>query len=149
MERARWPLNAIDLRRSKYWEIVDVLGLIRFKPFSVGLPLAIASFTPVSSLVHSSTLVIAGIIMIIELILFISRRTILISGFIANFELDLKKIIALSTLRQLGLIIRILKSGFIHLLIHALFKSLLFISRDNLIHQINNNQRYSFYRNIN
>mgnify|MGYP000430370173 CR=1 FL=1 len=50
----------------------------------------------------------------------------------ANFEFDLKKIIALSTLRQLGLIMRIIFLGFaglafFHLLTHALFKALLFI----------------------
>ncbi|XP_035741851.1 NADH-ubiquinone oxidoreductase chain 5-like [Vespa mandarinia] len=105
-----------------------------------------------------STLVTAGVYLLIRykirnhlisLILFISRSTIIISGLIANFENDLKKIIALSTLRQLGLIMRILRLGevdlgFIHLLIHALFKSLLFICRGVLIHQINNNQDIRF-----
>jgi len=63
----------------------------------------------------------------------------------ANFEFDLKKIIALSTLRQLGLIIRILAIGFaklafFHLLTHALFKALLFICAGAIIHNIKNSQ---------
>ena len=134
-------------------------------PFSVWLPIAIAAPTPVSSLVHSSTLVTAGVYLLIrynfyliynhlnELLLFISSITILISGLIANFECDLKKIIALSTLRQLGLIIRILRIGnislrYFHLIIHALFKSLLFLCSGVLIHQIFNNQDIRYIGNI-
>jgi NADH-ubiquinone oxidoreductase chain 5 len=68
-----------------------------------------------------------------------------IAGIAANFEFDLKKIIALSTLRQLGLIIRILAIGFpklafFHLLTHALFKALLFICAGAIIHNIKNSQ---------
>jgi NADH-ubiquinone oxidoreductase chain 5 len=68
-----------------------------------------------------------------------------IAGFSANFEFDLKKIIALSTLRQLGLIIRILSIGFpklafFHLLTHALFKALLFMCAGVVIHNIKNSQ---------
>lgn len=67
--------------------------------------------------------------------------TIFISGLGANFEIDLKKIIALSTLSQLGLIITILSLGFkdlsfFHLLTHALFKSLLFLCAGVFIHSI-------------
>jgi len=59
----------------------------------------------------------------------------------ANFETDLKKIIALSTLRQLGVIMRILAMGnpdlaFFHLLAHALFKALLFICAGSIIHRV-------------
>jgi len=72
-----------------------------------------------------------------------------IAGLGANFEFDLKKIIALSTLRQLGLIIRILSIGyyklaFFHLLTHALFKALLFICAGAIIHNINNSQDIRF-----
>jgi len=67
--------------------------------------------------------------------------TIFISGFGANFEIDLKKIIALSTLRQLGLIIMSLGMGFyeyafLHLLTHAIFKSLLFLCAGVFIHSM-------------
>lgn len=125
-------------------------------PFSSWLPAAIAAPTPVSSLVHSSTLVTAGVyflirvrealsIVIIEFLLIISLLTMFIAGLAANFEYDLKKIIALSTLSQLGLIITILSLGerdlaFIHLLIHALFKALLFMCAGAIIHNFGDNQ---------
>lgn len=119
-------------------------------PFSAWLPAAIAAPTPVSSLVHSSTLVTAGVYLLIrfhELIqlnsflLLISVATIFISGVGANFEIDLKKIIALSTLSQLGVIIIILSIGiyelsYFHLVTHALFKSLLFLCAGVYIHRI-------------
>jgi NADH-ubiquinone oxidoreductase chain 5 len=83
------------------------------------------------------------------ILLFVSRITIFISGLGASFEFDLKKIIALSTLSQLGLIMRILALGryklaFFHLLTHALFKALLFICAGNVIHNIGNCQDIRF-----
>nr|APX40415.1 NADH dehydrogenase subunit 5 [Aphthona albertinae] len=125
-------------------------------PFSSWLPAAMAAPTPVSALVHSSTLVTAGVYLIIRFnfifseslfyfLLFISSLTMFMSGLGANFEFDLKKIIALSTLSQLGFMISILALGgyelaFFHLLIHALFKALLFMCAGNIIHSLNNCQ---------
>ena len=126
-------------------------------PFSAWLPAAIAAPTPVSALVHSSTLVTAGVYLLIrfndlikdekisQILLLLGGLTIFMAGVGANLEFDLKKIIALSTLSQLGLIIRILSIGFaslafFHLLTHAIFKALLFICAGVVIHSIKNFQ---------
>ena len=120
-------------------------------PFSAWLPAAIAAPTPVSSLVHSSTLVTAGVYLVIrfaeslrirgllEYLMFVGLATTTMAGFRALWELDIKKIVALSTLRQLGLIMATVGLGiyplaFFHLLTHAYFKALLFISVGRIIH---------------
>lgn len=120
-------------------------------PFSRWLPAAIAAPTPVSALVHSSTLVTAGVFLLIRfypflhtwklfnsLILIFAIVTIFIAGLRATAECDAKKIIALSTLRQLGIIITRLgfnlpHLAFFHILTHALFKALLFICAGSFI----------------
>nr|YP_009971728.1 NADH dehydrogenase subunit 5 [Platisus angusticollis]QNG56438.1 NADH dehydrogenase subunit 5 [Platisus angusticollis] len=125
-------------------------------PFSAWLPAAMAAPTPVSSLVHSSTLVTAGVYLLIRfnfcfsstlslILLLLGCLTMFMSGLGANFELDLKKIIALSTLSQLGLMMSILALGeyyltFFHLLTHALFKALLFMCAGNMIHNLSSCQ---------
>nr|YP_009732543.1 NADH dehydrogenase subunit 5 [Trachys auricollis]QHS71066.1 NADH dehydrogenase subunit 5 [Trachys auricollis] len=125
-------------------------------PFSSWLPAAMAAPTPVSSLVHSSTLVTAGVYLVIRffnclgsslltLLLIISVLTMFMSGLGANYEMDLKKIIALSTLSQLGLMMSVISLGepilgFFHLLSHALFKALLFMCAGSFIHNLLNCQ---------
>nr|UFZ12859.1 NADH dehydrogenase subunit 5 [Chloroniella peringueyi] len=126
-------------------------------PFSSWLPAAMAAPTPVSALVHSSTLVTAGIYLLIRFnvlmegnlmsmfLLLIGCLTMFMAGVGANFEFDLKKIIALSTLSQLGLMMSILAMGFpmlafFHLLTHALFKALLFMCAGSMIHNMMNCQ---------
>jgi NADH-ubiquinone oxidoreductase chain 5 len=71
------------------------------------------------------------------------------AGLGANFEFDLRKIIALSTLSQLGLIVGAVSIGFVglaffHLLTHALFKALLFMCAGVIIHTMRNSQDIRF-----
>lgn len=152
--------GTFDLRRIGNLEFICELFIIiagltkRAQiPFSAWLPAAIAAPTPVSSLVHSSTLVTAGVYLLIrfdflfqikfisEILLKISLFTMLISGINAFFENDLKKIIAFSTLSQLSIIIVILSINltnlaFFHLIIHAVFKSILFLGGGFVIHNL-------------
>nr|YP_009236633.1 NADH dehydrogenase subunit 5 [Telchinia jodutta]AMJ17091.1 NADH dehydrogenase subunit 5 [Telchinia jodutta] len=126
-------------------------------PFSSWLPAAMAAPTPVSALVHSSTLVTAGVYLLIrfnnllvdlvflKFLLLFSGLTMMMAGISANYEFDLKKIIALSTLSQLGLMMSILSMGFydlafFHLLTHAMFKALLFMCAGVIIHMMNDTQ---------
>jgi NADH-ubiquinone oxidoreductase chain 5 len=86
-------------------------------------------------------------------LLLISGLTIFMAGLGTNFEYDLKKIIASSTLRQLGLIIMTISVGlsglaFVHLLTHALFKALLFMCAGGVIHSIGDSQDISFIGGI-
>nr|YP_009132681.1 NADH dehydrogenase subunit 5 [Thitarodes gonggaensis]AKA63375.1 NADH dehydrogenase subunit 5 [Thitarodes gonggaensis] len=135
-------------------------------PFSSWLPAAMAAPTPVSALVHSSTLVTAGVYllirfnnllidsMIFKILLMISGMTMFMAGMAANFEFDLKKIIALSTLSQLGLMMSILSMGyfdlaFFHLMTHATFKALLFMCAGVVIHLMNDMQDIRFMGGMN
>ncbi len=109
-------------------------------PFRVWLPFAIRAPTPIRALVHSRTLVTSGLFISIKLQRILTREilfilgccTIFIAGIIRLFEIDLKKIVALSTLRQLGFIATIIGLGlfrltFFHIIRHAFIKRALFI----------------------
>lgn len=119
-------------------------------PFSAWLPAAIAAPTPISALVHSSTLVTAGIYLIIRIssnthpflfsiLILTSRFTAIYSRLNASWEQDIKKIIALSTLRQIAIIIfslsiNLTNLAFFHLITHAIFKSTIFLCAGIVIH---------------
>nr|URH24708.1 NADH dehydrogenase subunit 5 [Parabopyrella angulosa] len=130
-------------------------------PFSAWLPRAMAAPTPVSSLVHSSTLVTAGVYLLLrsselivksglcKVLLILGMITMLVASLNANFEQDLKKIVALSTLSQLGLMVISLSLGLVwitlfHLLMHAVFKALLFMCSGEVIHQVQGSQDLRF-----
>nr|YP_010586323.1 NADH dehydrogenase subunit 5 [Lepidostoma inops]UZZ44098.1 NADH dehydrogenase subunit 5 [Lepidostoma inops] len=152
-------LMKTDLNMILIGSLVILAGMTKSAqiPFSSWLPAAMAAPTPVSALVHSSTLVTAGVYLLIRfsnllegsvlfmVLMILSSLTMFMSGLGACLEMDLKKIIALSTLSQLGLMMMILSLGhsvlaFFHLLTHAFFKSLLFLCAGVLIHSFKDNQ---------
>ena len=105
-------------------------------PFSPWLPIAIAAPTPISALVHSSTLVTAGLYLIIRFSFFdlyeykpnffflvFSVFTSFYAGLNTIFEVDLKKMIALSTLSNLGFIGLAFSSGLLYLAFFSSFSS--------------------------
>jgi len=124
-------------------------------PFRSWLPKAMSAPTPVSALVHSRTLVTAGLFLLMKfslilnyfnlmvVVFIVGLLTIVIARVCALFDPDFKKVIALSTLSQLGFLIISLGLGniflsFFHLISHACFKSCLFMQIGFIIH--------SFYR---
>nr|QTA71732.1 NADH dehydrogenase subunit 5 [Rectidens sumatrensis] len=127
-------------------------------PFSVWLPAAMAAPTPVSALVHSSTLVTVGVYFLfrhysilasvdnlLAILAGIGCVTLLMGGLGACFEVDVKKLIAFSTLSHLGFMVYTLSLGYpvlsvFHLLSHALFKSLLFLCAGYGIHFMSSSQ---------
>ncbi len=129
-------------------------------PFSAWLPAAIAAPTPVRALVHSSTLVTAGVYLLIRfhpalnnINITLLTRLAIITSILARiracFEIDLKKIVALSTLSQLGFIVTTLRLNlptltFFHLVTHAFLKALLFVCRGKIIHENEGAQNIQF-----
>nr|NP_203511.1 NADH dehydrogenase subunit 5 [Terebratalia transversa]AAK95502.1 NADH dehydrogenase subunit 5 [Terebratalia transversa] len=127
-------------------------------PFSAWLPAAMSAPTPISALVHSSTLVTAGVYLIIRFyssvfssdfvgsgVLLVGFTTSVMASLSAVLESDLKKVVALSTLSQLGLMFCAMSFVgpvvcLFHLVMHSLFKSLLFLSMGNIIHMVGGSQ---------
>lgn len=127
-------------------------------PLFTWLPDAMAGPTPVSALIHAATMVTAGIYMVarsnllfvlapvtLMTISTIGISTALMAGSIALFQNDIKKILAYSTVSQLGLMFVALGSGaftgaMFHLTTHAFFKALLFLAAGSVIHALHGEQ---------
>nr|AQP27112.1 NADH dehydrogenase subunit 5 [Anoplotermes group sp. AD TB-2017] len=153
-------LGSVEMELISFLVVLAAMTKSAQIPFSSWLPAAMAAPTPVSALVHSSTLVTAGVYLLIRFspcfgywlnvcLLLVSGLTMFMAGLGANFEFDLKSIIALSTLSQLGLMIMTISVGlptlaFFHLLTHALFKALLFMCAGGVIHSMGDSQDIRF-----
>jgi NADH-quinone oxidoreductase subunit L len=127
-------------------------------PLFTWLPDAMAGPTPVSALIHAATMVTAGIYLVVrsnflfelapftkEVILYIGLATSLIAAFIAMRQSDIKKVLAYSTVSQLGLMFVALGMGaytvaLFHVTTHAFFKALLFLGSGSVIHAISDEQ---------
>ncbi len=121
-------------------------------PLHVWLPDAMAGPTPASALIHAATMVAAGVFVIartlpifeaapqvMSAMLFIGVATALLGGLLACVQHDIKKVLAYSTISQLGLMFVALGAGsatasLFHLTTHAYFKSLLFLGAGVIIH---------------
>nr|YP_010410232.1 NADH dehydrogenase subunit 5 [Tapes dorsatus]URH16443.1 NADH dehydrogenase subunit 5 [Tapes dorsatus] len=133
-------------------------------PFSAWLPEAMAAPTPVSTLVHSSTLVTAGVYVLIRfsdylndfdktILMVMSILTMILAGSSGVSETDMKKVVALSTLSQVGMMMFCVSVGcnsvaFFHLLVHAFFKALMFMCVGGVIFYSGGNQDARFLGGI-
>ncbi len=127
-------------------------------PLYIWLPDAMAGPTPVSALIHAATMVTAGVYLIgrcsllfamapltMNVVLYIGAFTALISATIAIAQNDIKKILAYSTVSQLGFMFMAMGSGafstgIFHLMTHAFFKALMFLGAGSVIHAMHEEQ---------
>jgi NADH-quinone oxidoreductase subunit L len=137
---------------------VGAMGKSAQIPLYTWLPDAMAGPTPVSALIHAATMVTAGIYMVcrnnilytlsptsLELILVVGLATALFAATIALTQNDIKKVLAYSTVSQLGLMFVALgvgayASGIFHMMTHAFFKALLFLGAGSVIHALSGQQ---------
>lgn len=127
-------------------------------PLFTWLPDAMAGPTPVSALIHAATMVTAGIYMVCrsnflfelapitkDIVLYIGIATSLVAAFMALRQNDIKKVLAYSTVSQLGLMVVALGLGaysvaIFHVTTHAFFKALLFLGSGSVIHGMSEEQ---------
>jgi NADH-quinone oxidoreductase subunit L len=136
-------------------------------PFHIWLPDAMEGPTPVSALIHAATMVVAGVYLVARLfplyfgyapgvlhgIAYIGAFTALFSAIIACVQTDIKRVLAFSTISQIGyMMVGLGVSGLgghegvgymasmFHLFTHAMFKSLLFLAAGSIIHQVHSNE---------
>jgi NADH-quinone oxidoreductase subunit L len=126
-------------------------------PLHVWLPDAMAGPTPVSALIHAATMVVAGIYLVarmfvlfehagaaLDVVAIVAGITMLIAAVLALVQDDIKKVLAYSTISQLGYMMAALGVGaytasIFHLFTHAFFKALLFLGAGSLIHAVHSN----------
>jgi NADH-quinone oxidoreductase subunit L len=137
--------------------LLGAMGKSAQFPLHVWLPDAMEGPTPVSALIHAATMVVAGIYLVLRLfplfqltpdvlvcVLWIGSVTSLLGASLALVQDDIKRILAYSTVSQIGYMFAALGAGatgisFFHLFTHAFFKSLLFLAAGCIIHTLHTN----------
>jgi NADH-quinone oxidoreductase subunit L len=137
---------------------VGAMGKSAQIPLYTWLPDAMAGPTPVSALIHAATMVTAGIYMVVrnnvlymmsplsmEVVMIVGLATAILAASIAIAQNDIKKVLAYSTVSQLGLIFVALglgafTAGIFHVVTHAFFKALLFLGAGSVIHALGGEQ---------
>lgn len=160
-EWTQWVLPGTD------WSLVTVICICLFigamgksaqVPLHVWLPDSMEGPTPISALIHAATMVTAGIFMVarmspvfelsdvaLSLILVIGATTALFMGFLGIIQNDIKRVVAYSTLSQLGYMTVALgasaySAAVFHLMTHAFFKALLFLGAGSVIIGLHHDQ---------
>ena len=141
---------------------IGAMGKSAQIPLFTWLPDAMAGPTPVSALIHAATMVTAGIYLVVrsnflyhlapstlDFILYIGLATSLVAAFIGLRQNDIKKVLAYSTVSQLGLMFIALgaeayTAAMFHLMTHAFFKALLFLGAGSVIHAMSGEQDMRF-----
>jgi NADH-quinone oxidoreductase subunit L len=141
---------------------IGAMGKSAQFPLHVWLPDAMAGPTPVSALMHAATMVTAGIYLLGRLfpfyldldgmfagdvrniIIVVGGLTLFLMGFLAIVQDDIKKVLAYSTVSQLGYMVAAMgagayTAGLFHLFTHAFFKALLFLAAGSVIHAVHSN----------
>lgn len=133
-----------------------VMGKSAQFPLFTWLPDAMEGPTPVSALIHAATMVAAGVYLLIKIfpiftpaaltaVAYVGTITAILGAMAALFQYDIKRVLAYSTISQLGLMIMaiglgIVNAALLHLLTHAFFKACLFLSAGSVIHALHQSQ---------
>ena len=153
-----WPMGGVAVTGVTMLLFVGAMGKSAQIPLFTWLPDAMAGPTPVSALIHAATMVTAGIFLIVrssvlfelapftkDFILIIGTATALLAASIGLFQNDIKKVLAYSTVSQLGYMFAALglgaySAGMFHVTTHAFFKALLFLGAGSVIHALGGEQ---------
>lgn len=166
-QTAKFSDLSISIIPGTHWSLMTVITILLFVgaagksaqvPLHVWLPESMEGPTPISALIHAATMVTAGVYMLcrmspiisysptgLSIILVLGGVTCLFMGLLGIIQLDIKRVIAYSTLSQLGYMMIGVGSGayaagLFHLFTHACFKALLFLAAGSVIIGMHHNQ---------
>lgn len=158
-----------------HWSIITVICILLFigamgksaqMPLHVWLPESMEGPTPISALIHAATMVTAGVYMVsrmspmfeysptaLSVVLIVGATTALFTGILALVQNDIKRVIAYSTLSQLGYMVAALgasayAASIFHLVTHACFKALLFLAAGSVIIALHHEQNIQKMGNL-